>query len=300
LVYCWVHSHTGFESVTSTKKVSCSAFALMASELVTFTTKVSCITFASLVCVSVALTNKIEADSDISNFKCQIFINNKADSNFSQFLSSILQPNKMCGASHLAANDHKGLFDSESLSNNDFRLVVNFKLILHSEGEHTTKPNCLIDCNNLVYFGNNIGLVGPIELVELIGHVSHTNDFVGPSQLIVESKYSKISLHFCKDCRIFCEGEWRKRIIKKDGEAIINAMNRNNLPLLAFGRNFAFGLSMAFGHNLAFGLNLAFSLIMAFGLTMAFSRGGIDKSLRKNISSNINLKYESCRYVHAE
>jgi len=30
------------------------------------------------------------------------------------------------------------------------------------------------------------------------------------------------------------------------------------------------------------------------------NRGGIDKNLRKNISSNINLKYESCRYVHAE
>ncbi len=30
------------------------------------------------------------------------------------------------------------------------------------------------------------------------------------------------------------------------------------------------------------------------------SRGGIDKNLRKNISSNINLKCGSCRYVHAE
>jgi hypothetical protein len=28
--------------------------------------------------------------------------------------------------------------------------------------------------------------------------------------------------------------------------------------------------------------------------------GGIDKNLRKNISSNINLKYGSCRYMHAE
>ncbi len=28
---CWVHSHTGFESVTSAKKVSSSAFALLAS-----------------------------------------------------------------------------------------------------------------------------------------------------------------------------------------------------------------------------------------------------------------------------
>jgi hypothetical protein len=29
-------------------------------------------------------------------------------------------------------------------------------------------------------------------------------------------------------------------------------------------------------------------------------RGGIDKNLRKNISSNIDLKNGSCRYVHAE
>jgi hypothetical protein len=33
---------------------------------------------------------------------------------------------------------------------------------------------------------------------------------------------------------------------------------------------------------------------------MAKDRGGIDKNSRKNISSNINLKYGSCRYVHAE
>jgi hypothetical protein len=141
----------------------------MASEPVTFTAKVSCNTFTLLVCVSIALTNKIEADSDFSNFKHQIFINDKADSNVSQFLSSILQPNKMCGASHLAANEHKGLFDSKSLSNNDFRLIVDSKLILHSEGEHTSKPNGLVDRDNLVYFDDHIGLVGPIKLIKLIG-----------------------------------------------------------------------------------------------------------------------------------
>ncbi len=35
-------------------------------------------------------------------------------------------------------------------------------------------------------------------------------------------------------------------------------------------------------------------------VTCVFSRGGIDKNLRKNISSNTNLKHGSCRYVHAE
>ncbi len=55
LAYCWVHSHTGFESVTLTKKVSCSAFALLAREPVTFTTKMSCNTFASLLCEPVTV-----------------------------------------------------------------------------------------------------------------------------------------------------------------------------------------------------------------------------------------------------
>jgi hypothetical protein len=70
-------------------------------------------------------------------------------------------------------------------------------------------PSALSACQ-LVSLIGFIGLVGSIKLVELIGRVGHTNNFVGLSQLIVESKYSKISLHFCKDCRIFCEGEWRK------------------------------------------------------------------------------------------
>jgi hypothetical protein len=178
----------------------------MASEPVTFMTKVSCNTFALLVCVSVDSTNKIEADSDFRDFKRQIFINDKADSKVSQFLSSIFQPKEMCGASYLAANEHKGLFDSEYLSNNDFQLVVDSKLTLQFEGEYTTKPNGLVGRKDVVYFNNHISLVGPIKLVEFIGHVGHTNNLVGPSQSIVESKYSKISLHFCKDCRIFHEG----------------------------------------------------------------------------------------------
>jgi hypothetical protein len=109
----------------------------------------------------------------------------------------------MCGASHLAANEHKGLFDSESLSNDDFRLVINSKLILHSEGEHTTKPNGLVNRDDLVYFDDHIGLVSPIELVELIGHVGHTNDFVGPSQLIVSQNIPKYPFTSAKIAEYF-------------------------------------------------------------------------------------------------
>jgi hypothetical protein len=137
---------------------------------------------------------------------------------------------KSSSALPFGGKPHKGLFDSKPLSNNDFRLVVDLKLILHSEGEHTTKPNSLVNCDDLVYFDDHIGLVGPIKLVELIGHVGHTNDFVGPSQLIVESKCSrnsKISPHFCKDCRIFCEGEWEQsqqltQIFDNDSNAAIS------------------------------------------------------------------------------
>jgi hypothetical protein len=57
---CWVHSHTGFESVTSTKKVLCGTFALLEREPITFTTKVSCNTFASLVCKPITSTIHIK------------------------------------------------------------------------------------------------------------------------------------------------------------------------------------------------------------------------------------------------
>jgi hypothetical protein len=45
---------------------------------------------------------------------------------------------------------------------------------------------------------------------------------------------SKIFLHFHEDCGIFCEGEW-EQIIKRDGIAIINENNRNNLQLSDIG-----------------------------------------------------------------
>jgi hypothetical protein len=61
----------------------------------------------------------------------------------------------------------------------------NFINASHSEGEHSIKPNDLINRDNLDYFYDYIGLVGPIELVELISCVDHTNDFVGSSQMIV-------------------------------------------------------------------------------------------------------------------
>jgi hypothetical protein len=41
-----------------------------------------------------------------------------------------------------------------------------------------------------------------------------------------KSNYSKISFHFCKDCRIFCEGEWEWDV-KDDGDAVIKQQSAN-------------------------------------------------------------------------
>jgi hypothetical protein len=68
--------------------------------------------------------------------------------------------------------------------------------------------------------------------------------------------YSKISFHFCKDCRISPEGV---------REAIINTINRNNM---AFGHNTAFG--SAFGHNMAF--CPAFDHNAVFGLAFGHNK----------------------------
>jgi hypothetical protein len=74
-------------------------------------------------------------------------------------------------------------------------------------------------------------------------------------QFIVAFIYSNISLHFCKDCGILCE---------RVKEAIINAIHRNNIPLLAFGFILAFGLNLALRPQL--GLRLNHSLQPQLGL----------------------------------
>jgi hypothetical protein len=193
LVYCWVCSHTGFESVTSTKKVSCSviallacesvtftmkvscsAFVLLAHEPVTFTTKVSCNTFASLVCVSVALTNKIEAESDFSDFKRQIFINNKADSNISQFLSSILQLNKTSSAFQMLVNKHRCIIKNKIPS--IFQLIVGFKR------KHQSKFHNLV--NTWLLHAFLIAKLGTTTDFQRTEMSYSNNDF----QLVVDSK----------------------------------------------------------------------------------------------------------------
>jgi hypothetical protein len=85
----------------------------------------SCIAFGKLACPSVASRNIFKPNSDVYNLLFQIFINFEADSNFSQYLSAILQQsNKMCSASQMVAMEHKPRHKSNSST---FRLIVGFK-----------------------------------------------------------------------------------------------------------------------------------------------------------------------------
>ncbi len=75
-----------------------------------------------------------------------------------------------------------------------FRLVVEFTLILHCERE----------CDASIIVGYKVALPQPHNLIVILmlnrAASNHSH------QLIVRFEYSKISLHFCKDSRIFCEG----------------------------------------------------------------------------------------------
>jgi hypothetical protein len=112
-----------------------------------------------------------------------------------------------------------------SYSNNDFQLVVDSKLILNCEGA-CTFPNGLSkfivashsEGKNKAESDSHGGRqqfpifnISPLQMLTFEGAQAAPNH---SHQLIVEYKYSKICLHFCKDCRIFCEG------VKDDDNAV--------------------------------------------------------------------------------
>ncbi len=94
------------------------------------------------------------------------------------------------------------------------------------------------------------------------------------SMLIVGCRYSKIFLHFCNNCRIFCEG------VKGSGDGVVKLLSANyhNLAIgPAFGHNKLVKLITAFGHNehveliMAFGHNQLVELITAFTTSLSNS-----------------------------
>jgi hypothetical protein len=97
-------------------------------------------------------------------------------------------------------------------------LIVESRKFCEGAKAAMAKSNKLDGHNNFVDYDSPVGritfvdhisLIGFIELIKLIGCVGHTNNFVGPSKLIII--YSKTSLHLRKDCGIFCEGEWEQQ-----------------------------------------------------------------------------------------
>jgi len=95
-------------------------------------------------------------------------------------------------------------------SSNNFRLVVKFTLILHSERE----------CNASIIVRFKVALPQPHDLIVIFmlkrAAPNHSH------QLIVQCICSKISLHFCEDFRIFCEG------VKDNGSIVIKQQSANN------------------------------------------------------------------------
>jgi hypothetical protein len=66
-----------------------------------------------------------KADLDFSDIRSQIFVHFKADSNFSRYLSAILQQfYKMCSTSQMVVMEHKPLHKSNSST---FRFIARFK-----------------------------------------------------------------------------------------------------------------------------------------------------------------------------
>ncbi len=143
-------------------------------------------------------------------------------------------------------------------------LIVSYICLPNFEGaQQVTPPNIRKESFKLIDASNTKGVQASTNIQN--------------SGSIVVSIKSATSFHFCKDCRIFHEGEWERK-------AIINTNDGNNIDYaeaveltiiglvdhnLAFGCNMAFGLNLAIGLILAFGLNLAIAHNQAFGLTMA-------------------------------
>ena len=95
-------------------------------------------------------------------------------------------------------------------SSNNFRLAVEFTLILHSERQ----------CNASIIVRFKVALPEPHNFIVILmlkqTAPNHSH------QLIVRCICSKISLHFCEDFRIFCEG------VKDNGSIVIKQWSANN------------------------------------------------------------------------
>ncbi len=226
------HSLAVKVQASSTLKVSHHAFALLAFEPVTSAKQIS------LPKTALNATAEMQLSADISqNLGTQLI--------FQLIDVSISNKDEMCSASQLAANEHKGLFNYETVStfrlivrfkqqyqrkmqrdlvdfsslktisnaklaNNDFQLIVDLTLIPNREGLCAVPITSYSPSEGEHNFSVSEGVQAPSNIqvyccIDFVASIIIPN-FAEASTLIVKYHYSKISLPFCKDCRIFCEG----------------------------------------------------------------------------------------------
>jgi hypothetical protein len=95
-------------------------------------------------------------------------------------------------------------------------LIVEYILSTNSEREQFA-PNTL-QTSKLIIASVKAAVASTLFNIMPIS-ISHSEGAQAPSsKLIVWCDYSKISFHFCKDCRIFCEGVKGNGIVKQKPE----------------------------------------------------------------------------------
>jgi hypothetical protein len=158
--------------------------------------------------------NNIISDSVFSDFQGQLFINIKADSNFSQFLSLILHQ-AWCDHQHLVSFvSHWDYHWSANVTKSNNALSFNIKSASAIKSLHGKASDIIVvsivalqqraamSDFNVIYFASHI------DKSNHEGAWAQATSFQTSKLIVI---YSKTSLHFCKDCRIFCEGEWEQQ-----------------------------------------------------------------------------------------
>jgi len=114
---------------------------------------------------------------------------------------SIPDENDSCIVFQMVAYGHNTFIESTSFNDSFFQLVVELISILISEGAQFTPAT--------------------LQTFKLI--VGFEKERAHWSKPIVGCSYYEISFHFCKDCRIFCEG------VKDNGGIVVKQRSANNL-----------------------------------------------------------------------
>ncbi len=131
---------------------------------------------------------------------------------------SVSNKNDSCSVFQMVAQGHNTFIESTSFKDSSFQLVVRFILISNSEGAQFA-PNITASVKAASTFFN-------IEFKLIVKSASGALRSEGVQASPTKLNHSKTSFHFCKDCRIFCEGEWEWKV-KDNGKAVVKRQSAN-------------------------------------------------------------------------